>query len=130
MRDDLVLRLQQIGAGGVELFGPEMCAAVGVDELEIDPHLGGARLHRAFQHIAHAQSLPFALASTGLPLYVKAVLRAITKVKGGARYSCQFVGQNVGEIILRRIPRKICEGQGREIGPSERHAEQTDCIAS
>ena len=57
MRDHLVLRLQQIGAGSVELFGPDMRAAVGVDELGIDPHLVAAGLHRAFQHIAHPQIL-------------------------------------------------------------------------
>jgi hypothetical protein len=31
MRDDRVLRLQQIGAGRVELFGPEVSAAAGLD---------------------------------------------------------------------------------------------------
>jgi hypothetical protein len=36
MRDDFVLRLQQIGAGRVELFGPEVRAAPGVDELGVD----------------------------------------------------------------------------------------------
>ncbi len=39
MRDDRVLRLQQIGPGRVELFGPQMHAALGVDELGVDPHL-------------------------------------------------------------------------------------------
>jgi tetratricopeptide (TPR) repeat protein len=39
MGDDLVLHLQEIGAGGVELFGPEMRAALGVDELGVDPRL-------------------------------------------------------------------------------------------
>lgn len=82
MPDDLVLHLQQIGARGVELFGPQVCAAISVDELGIDPHLGGAGLHRTIQHIAYAQSLPMALVSTGLPLKVEAVLRAITNVPG------------------------------------------------
>ena len=53
--DDLVLRLQQIGARRVELIGPQVGAAVGVDELGVDPHLIAGRLHRALQHIAHAQ---------------------------------------------------------------------------
>ncbi len=55
--DDRVLRLQQIGAGRVELFGPEVSAAAGVDELGVDPHPIAARLHRAFENIAHAQIL-------------------------------------------------------------------------
>ena len=54
MVDDLVLRLQQISAGGVELLGPDLGAAVGVDELGVDPHLIAAGLHRAFEHVAHA----------------------------------------------------------------------------
>ena len=43
MGDNRVLRLQQIGAG-VELFGPQVSVAAGVDELGVDPHLiaGGA----------------------------------------------------------------------------------------
>ncbi|MGA8714375.1 MAG: hypothetical protein WB647_15325, partial [Roseiarcus sp.] len=57
MRDDRILRLQQIGAGRVELFGPEVSAAAGVDELGVDPHPIAARLHRAFENIAHAQIL-------------------------------------------------------------------------
>ena len=80
MGDDLVLHLQQIGAGGVELFGPEMGAALGVDELRVDPHPVAAGLHRTLQHIAHAQILADRLGVAGLPLKVKAVLRAITNV--------------------------------------------------
>jgi len=45
MRDDRVLRLQQIGAGCVELVGPQVSAAAGVDELGVDPHPIAARLH-------------------------------------------------------------------------------------
>ena len=55
MRDNRVLRLQQIGARGVELVGPEVRAAAGVDKLGVDPHPIAARLHRAFEKIAHAQ---------------------------------------------------------------------------
>ena len=43
MGDDLVLRRQQIGAGGVELLGPQMRAASGVDQLGIDPDLARHR---------------------------------------------------------------------------------------
>src|SRR5471030_2664506 len=57
MRDDRVLRLQQIGAGRVELLGPEVSATAGVDELGVDPHPIATRLHRAFENIAHAQIL-------------------------------------------------------------------------
>ena len=36
VRDDLVLRLQQIGARRIELLGPKVGAAAGVDELGMD----------------------------------------------------------------------------------------------
>ena len=55
--DDLVLHLQQIGAIGIELIGPQMRAGLGVDELGVDPHLIAAALYAALQHIAHAQIL-------------------------------------------------------------------------
>ncbi len=57
MRDDRVLRLQQIGAGRVELFSPEVSAAAGVNKLSVDPHPIAARLHRAFENVALAQIL-------------------------------------------------------------------------
>jgi hypothetical protein len=47
MRDDCVLRLQQIGAGRVELFCPEVSAAARIDELSVDPRPIAARLNRA-----------------------------------------------------------------------------------
>jgi hypothetical protein len=55
MGDDLVLHLQQLSPGGVELFGPEVGAAFGINKLGVDPDLIAARLDRAFEHVANAQ---------------------------------------------------------------------------
>jgi hypothetical protein len=43
--DDLILHLQQIGARGVELVGPQVSAAFSVDELGVHPHTIAGGLH-------------------------------------------------------------------------------------
>ena len=112
MGDDLVLRLQQIGALGVELFGPKMSAAVGVDELGVDPHLIAARLNRAFQHIAHAQILADRLGVDRLALVGEGRIARDDEAVADARESGgQFIGERVGEVVLRRIAGEIGEGQ-------------------
>ena len=106
MRDDRVLRLQQIGAGRVELFGPEVSAAAGVDELGVDPHPIAARLHRAFENIAHAQILAdrlgvdrLALEGHGLRgkvlvadngIYCERVARTLSMLTGAEVRTCSF----------------------------------------
>ena len=112
MRDDRVLRLQQIGAGRVELFGPEMRAGAGVDELGVDPHPIAARLHRAFENIAHAQILADRLGVDRLALEGHGrVARDDEGVADARESGGQFVGQGVDEVILPRIAREVGEGQ-------------------
>ena len=116
MDDDLVLHLQQIGAGGVELLGPDMGAAVGVDELGVDSGLGADKLHRALQHIAHAQVLADRLGVDRLALVGEGRVARDHELAGdGAGDTCeaggQFIGERVDEVILRRIAAKIGEGQ-------------------
>ena len=89
-----------------------MCAAVCVDELGVDPHLSGAGLHRAFQHIPHTQILADGFGVHGLALESEGGVARDDEEVGDARDTRgQFVGQGVGEVILRRIARKIGEGQ-------------------
>ena len=112
MGDDLVLRLQQIGAGRVELLGPDMGAAVGVNELGVDPHLIAAGLHRAFQNVAHAQIFADGLGVDRLALEREGrVARDHEAVRDLCEAGGQLVGQRVGEVVLRRIAGKIGEGQ-------------------
>ena len=112
MRDDRVLRLQQIGAGRVELFGPEVSAAAGVDELGVDPHPIAARLHRAFENIAHAQILADRLGVDRLALEGHGrVARDDEGVADARETGGQFVGQGVDEVVLPRIAREVGEGQ-------------------
>ena len=57
-----------------------MRACLGVDELGVHPHLIAAVLFAPLEHIAHAEVSAICFTSAGLPLYVNAVLRAITNV--------------------------------------------------
>ena len=56
-RDDVVLHLQKVAAVFIETLRPEMRAGFRVDELGVDPDAARRRLHRAFQHIFHAEIL-------------------------------------------------------------------------
>ena len=110
--DDRVLRLQQIGAGRVELFGPEVSAAAGVDELGVDPHLIAARLHRALQHIAYAQVLADRLGVDRLALVGRSrVVRDDEGPVATGETGGQFIGERVDEVVLPRIARQVGEGQ-------------------
>ena len=111
MRDDRVLRLQRIGAGRVELFGPEVSAAAGVDQLDIDPHPVVARLHRAFENIAHAQLLADRLDVDRLALEGHGrVARDDEGVVHAREAGGQSVGQGVDEVVLRRIADRLAKG--------------------
>ena len=69
MSYDLILRLQQIGARGVELLGPEMASLSASMSWALTLTWLVPWQHRAFQHIcARPNLLPITLASTGLPL--------------------------------------------------------------
>ena len=104
MGDDRVLHLQQIGARRVELFGPEVRAAAGVDELGVDPHPLAARLNRAFENIAHPQILADRLSVDRFALEGHGRVARDHEVAGDARESGgQFVGQGVDEVVLPRI---------------------------
>ena len=98
------MRLQQIGAGRVELFGPEVSAAAGVDKLGVDPHPIAARLHRTFQNVAHAQFLADRLGVDRLTLVGEGRIARDDEVAWDPRESGgQFIGQGVGEVVLPQI---------------------------
>ena len=64
------------------MIRPKMRAAMGIDELGVDAHPVVVPLHRAFEHVANAEFLADLLGVDVLPLNVKAVLRAMTKLLG------------------------------------------------
>jgi hypothetical protein len=118
MRDDRVLRLQQIGAGRIELFGPQMRTAAGVDELGVDAHPVAARLDRAFENIAHAQILTDRLGvDRPAPEGHGRIARDDEAVAHARETGGQFVGQGVDEIVLPRIAREVGEGRDDDRKP-------------
>src|SRR2546423_14969999 len=52
---DLVLHIEKVGALLVEALGPQMRAALGIDELRIEAHPLASVLHAAFEHVSHAE---------------------------------------------------------------------------
>ena len=57
-RDDLVLHVEQVGYRLIETLRPEMMAALGVDELDVDAHSASAALDAALQNIADVEFAP------------------------------------------------------------------------
>jgi hypothetical protein len=89
-----------------------MSAAAGVDELGVDPHPVAARLHRAFENIAHAQILADRLDVDRLALEGHGRVARDNECVAHARETGgQCVGQSVDEVVLRRIAGQIGEGQ-------------------
>ena len=75
-------------------------------------HLIAAGLHRAFQHIAHAQILADRLGVDRLALVGEgSVARDDEAVVDARESGGQFIGEDVGEVILRRIAGEIGERQ-------------------
>ncbi len=58
LADDFVLHVEEIRERLVEPLRPEMIAAFGVDELNVDAHAIPAALDAALQHIADIQLAP------------------------------------------------------------------------
>src|SRR5262249_43171014 len=54
-RGDPVLKLEDLFQRAVEMIGPEMRPATGIDQLSGDAHPIAAFAHRAFEHIARPQ---------------------------------------------------------------------------
>ena len=92
-----------------------MRAAFGVDELGVDAHPVLIALHRAFEHVAHAQLLADRLGVDALALVGEGRVAGDHEAVADAReVGGQVVGDAVGEIILARIAGEIGEGQHHE----------------
>ena len=54
-RDDLVLRIEEVGDRRIETLGPEMRASFSIDELDVDTQPVTGALNAAFQYIGDVQ---------------------------------------------------------------------------
>jgi hypothetical protein len=110
--DDLVLHLEHFALVGVELVGPQMRAAVGVNQLGVDPDTCAAPLSASFEDVTNAKLLAgrfhvFGLAAIGEgrgSRYDEAVRK--TRQAGG-----QLLGQHIAKIVLAGVAGKIGERQ-------------------
>jgi hypothetical protein len=75
----LLLDREDVGELAIVRIGSDMVAGRGVYQLRGDTDPAAGFAHRPFQHIALASSAPTCFTSTAQPLYVKALLRAMTK---------------------------------------------------
>jgi hypothetical protein len=111
-RDDLVLHVEEVGDGLVEPFRPEMGAALGVNELDIDPHPATRALNTALEHVANVQFAadPFHIAASAL-----VVEGGVARDHEGARNAREIGGQALGdaidEIVLLRVAGQVGQGQ-------------------
>ena len=109
-RHHLILQFEQVGHVFLEAFGPEMRARLGVDELGVDAHPVLIALHRAFEHIAHAEFLADLLGVDGLALEgERRVARDHEAVADARQVGGEVLGDAVGEIILARIAGEVLE---------------------
>ena len=117
-RHDLILELEQVGDVFLEAVGPKMRAGARIDELGVDAHPVLVALHRAFQHIAHAE-LPADLPGVDvLALEAEGGIAGDHEAIVDARQiGRQILRDAVREIILARVVREIGEGEDDDRKP-------------
>jgi hypothetical protein len=83
------------------IFGPEMRASFGIDELRVHTHAGAGVLHRPFEHVAHPKLFSDLLGVDRLALEGEG--RVAGDHKGAAQAGeirRQVLGDAVSEIML------------------------------
>src|ERR1700722_16438850 len=89
-----------------------MRAGLSVDELGVDADTVLVALHRALQHIAYAKLLADLLGVDCLALVGEgSVARDDETVADARQISRDVFGDTVGEIVLARSAREVCERQ-------------------
>ena len=107
-RNDLVLHVEEIGQRIVEPLGPEMIAALGVDELHIDAHAVPAALNAALEDIADVQLAPDRLHVERLALVGKRRVAGNDVSAPNAReIGRQALRDPVDEMLLLRFASNI-----------------------
>src|SRR6516165_6245089 len=103
-RDDVVLHLQEIGPILIELVGPEMRPALGVDELCIHADFVATVLLAAFERVANGKLLADLLRVHWLALVGECGAARDHDEPGESRKaSRQPLGENISEVLLRGI---------------------------
>ena len=107
----LVLQLEQVGHVFLEAIGPEMRAGRRIDQLRVDAHAVLVTLHRAFEHVAHAEFLADLLGVDGLALEREGRVAGDDEAAADAReVGREILGDAVGEIVLGGSPERLAKG--------------------
>ena len=111
----MILQLEEVRDFLLEAVGPEMRAGLRIDELRIYAHPVLVALDRTFEHIAHTKLLADFLGVGILPLEGEGGVAGDDEAVADAReVRGEVLRDAVGEIVLRWVARKICEGQHDE----------------
>ena len=98
----LILQFEQVGYVFLKPVCPKMGTGLRVDELRVDAHPVLVALHRAFEHVTHAEFLADLLGVEVLSLEGEGRVASDDKAVADAReISRQVVGDTISEIILR-----------------------------
>ncbi len=111
-RDDLVLHVEQIGDRLVETLRPEVAAALGVNQLDIDAHALAAALDAALEDIANVELAPDLLQVDGLALVGEGGVAPDDERAADAReVGGQALGHAVNKILLFGVAPHVGERQ-------------------
>jgi hypothetical protein len=107
-RDNVVLHLQVIRPILIELVGPQMRAALGVDDLRIHADFVATVLLAAFERVANGKLLADLLHVHGLVLVGKCgAARDHEEPRESRKAGSKLLGENIGEVLLRGIPAPV-----------------------
>ena len=106
------MHVEEVGDRLVEPLGPEMIAALGVDQLHVDAHAISAALDAAFEHVADVELAPDLFEIDRLALVGEGGVAADHEHAAHARkVGRQALGDAVDEIVLLGIAADIGERQ-------------------
>src|ERR1700730_3741786 len=109
---DLALRFREVGTTGVEPVGPDVRAALGIDQLHIHFDLIIGPADAAFKNIANAELAADLLGIDGFALVDERRVAGDHKASGNPReIGGQIVSDTVGEIFLVRVVRQVRKRQ-------------------
>src|SRR5262249_31929943 len=109
---DLVLHVQEVGALLVKAFGPQMCVALGVNELRVKSKPFASVLHAAFEHVSHAEVATDLASVDSFALIGKGGAAGDRKDAGTAReIRRQGFSDAVDKRIVLRAATEVEEGQ-------------------
>jgi hypothetical protein len=113
----LVLHREDVLEVAVEAVGPDVAAALGVDELHVDAHLHAGTAHAAFEHVAHAELAAHLLDVDALLLVrERRVARDHEQARDLGNVGDDVFGDAVGEVLLLGVAAHVGERQHRERG--------------